>query len=201
MNTMTLKASDAVSIASLFNTTSNEAVTPVLGEIRLTLTAGKLTAYATDRFCAASYECTGDGVDGELRLTLPLAKWIVTNVKPKNKHYTPDPVVIEYDTETRELSVSHAYSTISGSWVSAKFPALETILDTWEADTEAKPVTLNANFLTRLNKFLKDFKKVELWVIETGKGPQHAPTKPGPVRAKSGPFTFLIQPNLLRQPE
>lgn len=201
MNRMTLKASDAVSIASLFNTISNDVVTPVLGEIRLTLTAGKLTAYATDRFCAASYECTGDGVDGELRLTLPLAKWIVTNVKPKNKHYSPAPVVIEYDTETRELSIRHDNATIAGSWISAKFPPLETILDTWEADTEAKPVTLNANFLTRLNKFLRDFKKVELWVIETGKNAAGSTTKPGPVRAKSGPFTFLIQPNLLRQPE
>lgn len=201
MNTITIKAADAVSIASLFNTLARDQVTPVLTEIQLTLTAGKLTAYATDRFCLASYECDADGPDGELRLTTAIAKWIVTNVKPKNKHYAPAPVVIDYDTDIRELSVRHDNATIAGAWTNAKYPGVSQLLESWDADPDAKPVTLNANFLTRLNKFLRDFKKVELWIFETGKAPFSRNDRPGPVRAKSGPFTFLIQPNLLRQPE
>ena len=201
MHTMTLKAADAVSIASLFNTLGRDQVTPVLMEIRLTLTAGKLSAYATDRFCLATYECDADGIDGEMRISTAGAKWIVTNVKPKNKHYAPEPVAIEYDTENCNFTISHNGATLSGFWLKSKFPAVETLFATWEPDTNAQPVTLNANFLTRLNKFLSEFKKVELWALELGKSPEHRPDRPGIVRAKSGRFTFLIQPNLLRQPE
>ena len=201
MNTITLKAADAVSIASLFNTLGREQFTPVLMEINLRITAGTLKAYATDRFTLATYECEADGPDGELRLTTPLAKWIVTNVKPRNKHYTPAPVVISYDPDTREVSASYDLATMAGTWTAQKFPAVETLFESWEPDTNAQPVTLNANFLTRLNKFLSEFKKVELWALELGKSPEHRPDRPGIVRAKSGRFTFLIQPNLLRQPE
>ena len=200
MNSITIKAADAVSIASLVHNVGTDKSLPVLTEIEIKLTAGEITSAGTDRFTATIYRCTGDGPDGVMRISTIAAKWIITNVKPINKHYTPAPVVIEYDPENCNFTISHNGATLSGFWVKSNFPAIVPLIDTWQPETDAKPVTLNSNFLVRLNKFLREFKKVELWAVELGKNANGSTTKPGPVRAVSGGFTFLLQPNLIREP-
>jgi hypothetical protein len=196
---ITLKAADAVSIASLIHAadTSRNPAAPVLSEINLTLTAGQLIAGATDRFCAITYQCPADGPDGELRINAAAAKFITANVKPLNKWHDPAPVVIAYDTNARTFTISHNGASISGEWVAAKYPGIAGLISEWTPAADAQPVTLRAEFLARLGKFLSEFKKVELWAIELGAAPMN-PTKPGPVRAASGNFRALIQPNLIR---
>lgn len=200
MNTMTLKAADAVSIASLIHAadTSRGNVTPVLGEIHLTLTAGQLTATATDRYCAITYQCPADGVDGELRLNAAAAKFLTANVKPLNKWHTPAPVAIEYDTDTRTYNVSHNGASMAGEWVAAKYPGVLSLIQEWRPAEHAQPVTLKAEFMARLGKFLSDFKKVELWAFELGAGTSTRTDRPGPIRATAPGFRFLLMPNLYK---
>jgi hypothetical protein len=199
MQTMTLKAADAVSIASLIHAadTSRNPAAPVLAEINLTLTAGQLTAAATDRFCAVSYKAPADGPDGQLRINAAAAKFITANVKPLNKWHDPAPVVIEYDNDARTFSISQNGATIAGEWVSAKYPDVVSLFDNWQPATDATPVTLRAEFLGRLNKFLSEFKKIDLWAIELGANPRN-PNRPGVTRAASGNFRFIVQPNLIK---
>jgi hypothetical protein len=200
MHTMTLKAADAVSIASLIHAadTSRGNMAPVLGEINLTLTAGQLTATATDRFCAISYQCPADGADGELRINAAAAKFVAANVKPLNKWHTPAPVVIEYDSEPRTYTLSHNGASIAGEWVAAKYPGVLSLITEWRPADLAQPVTLKAEFMARLGKFLSEFKKVELWAFELGANTGTRTDRPGPIRATAPGFRFLLMPNLYK---
>lgn len=199
MKTLNLTAGDALAIASLSATVASKSdakMTPVLGEILLTVSNGTVTAYATDRFCLSRYTGTGDGVDGELRLTPEIAKFLLTNVK-KGRGHSPENVELIYSEEAREVSARYGLAVAGDVWTSAKYPPVSNVLDTWTARTDNMPVTLRAEFLARLGKFINAFRKVELWVLTIGAGSEYHPDKPGPILAKSGPFEVLIQPNLL----
>ena len=200
MQKITLTAANAVALASLVTMTAKDKIPAQLTEIEITLTAGQITALSTDRFCAARYRCPGDGVDGSMRITAAGAKWIQTNVKPKNKHHTPAPVVFEYDTDTRAFWISQDGMSMSGNWDASKYPDLNTLFDGWTAADNAQPVNLRAEFVARLAKFVDAFKKVELWVFELGQDRIGRAERPGPVRARSGGFSVLVMPNLLHTP-
>jgi len=200
MKTLTLKAADAVAIASLIATAdTGRNGAPVLADILVTVDNGNVTAHATDRFALARYDATGDGPDGSLRVTAAMAKWILTNVKKGRGYGSPEPVELTYSEETGEISARHGLAVIGDKWNAGKYPAVETLLTTWTAADTAQPVTLRAEFLARLGKFINDFQKVNYWAVELGTAPMN-PNKPGPVRATSAGFSVLIQPNLIKQP-
>jgi hypothetical protein len=206
MKTLTIKAADAVSIASLINGASKDKWTPILTAIHVRIIDGTVTAISTDRYTAARYDTTGDGPDGELMITADIAKFITANVKAgKSRYAEPEPVELTYSNETREISARHGLAVIGDTWPASStpnrpgtgFPDVASIMDTWTADTTPRAVTLKSEFLARLNKFLDSFKKTDLWLLELGANPNGNATKPGPVMARSGKFSVLIQPNLI----
>jgi hypothetical protein len=147
----------------------------------------------------ARYGATGDGEPGSLRITPAVAKWIMTNVKKGRGYGNPDPVEFTYSEETGELSARHGLAVIGDTWTPAKFPDVDSLFTAWHPAEMAQPVTLRAEFLARLGKFVNDFQKVNYWAVELGANAHLTrDTKPGPVRAKAGEFQVLIQPNLLR---
>lgn len=201
MKTLTLKAADAVAIASLIATAdTGRNGAPVLADILITVDGSNVTAHATDRFALARYDATATfGESGSLRITPAVAKWIITNVKKGRGYGNPEPVELTYSEETGEISARHGLAVIGDKWNGGKYPAVETLLTTWTAADVAQPVTLRAEFLARLGKFINDFQKVNYWAVELGTAPMN-PNKPGPVRATSAGFSVLIQPNLIKQP-
>lgn len=197
MQTLLIKAADAVAIASLIATAAPKRdMAPVLCDISLTVTDGNIHAVATDRFTLAQYTATGDGPNGSLRITPAIAKWILTNVK-KGRYGDPEPVELTYSEDTREISARHGLAVIGDNWQPGKFPAVESLVSGWTAATNSQPVTLRSEFLARLGKFVNAFSKVDYWALELGTAPFH-PDKPGPVRATAAGFSVLLQPNLLK---
>jgi hypothetical protein len=198
MKTLTLKAADAVAIASLIAcTATGRDSAPVLRNVSVTVDGGNVLAIATDRFAVARYGATGDGEPGSLRITPAVAKWIMTNVKKGRGYGNPDPVEFTYSEETGELSARHGLAVIGDTWTPAKFPDVDSLFTAWAAADTVTPVTLRAEFLARLGKFVNDFQKVNYWLIDLGATPGR-PDRPGPVRARAAAFDVLIQPNLLR---
>ena len=199
MKTLQIAAADAVSIASLIhaaNSGSDAKITPVLSEVFVTITDGKLTAAATDRYTAAVYDTDGSGPNGEFRITPAAAKFITANVKRVNKHYSPQPVEFTYDEEKRELGISHGYAAFGDTWQPQKYPDVINLANTWQPADTAQPVKLRGEFLARLYKFLDTFTRVDYWVMTLGRGPDYRPEKPGAVMATAGNFRVLIMPNV-----
>jgi hypothetical protein len=199
MKTLQIAAADAVSIASLIhaaNSGSDAKVTPVLSEVFITVTDGKLTAAATDRFTAAVYDTDATGPDTEFRLTAAACKFITANVKRVNKHYSPEPVEFTVDLESREVAIRHERAVFSDTWQPAKYPDVINLANTWQPADTAQPVKLRGEFLARLYKFLDTFTRVDYWVMTLGRGSDFRPDKPGAVMATAGNFRVLIMPNV-----
>ena len=194
-----IDAADAVSIATLINAAisgANAKITPVLSEILVTITGGKVTAAATDRFTAAIYDTEATGSDGQFRITPAGAKFITANVKRVSKHYTPEPVEFTYDQELRELGISHGRAVFGDTWQPQKYPDIINLANTWQPADKHLPVKLRGEFLARLYKFLDSFARVDYWLLEIGRGSEYKPDKPGAVMATAGKFRVMIQPNI-----
>ena len=200
ITTVSIEAADAVSIASLVNSAATPAgakITPVLGEIEVSLQNNVLTATATDRFMAATYSSTATGQDTTFRLTAAAAKFLAANVKRVNKHYATPPVEFVISQEDREVTISHGGATFTDTWNHAKFPAILNLIDNWQPAAAAQPVKMRAEFLARLYKFVDAFIKVDYWLLELGATTNtHKPERAGPLMATAGKFRVIIMPNI-----
>ena len=198
--TITIEATDAVSIASLINAAASGTdakTTPVLGEIEVLLENGNLSATGTDRFMAATYSSTATGEDTAFRLTAAAAKFLAANVKRVNKHYATPAVEFVIDQDARQVTISHGGATFSDTWNAAKFPAILGMINNWQPADTAQPVKLRGEFLARLYKFTDSFIRVDYWVLELGSAKSaFRPDRPGPVLATAGKFRVMIQPNI-----
>ena len=198
--TITIEATDAVSIASLINAAASGTdakTTPVLGEIEVLLENGNLSATGTDRFMAATYSSTATGEDTAFRLTAAAAKFLAANVKRVNKHYATPAVEFVIDQDARQVTISHGGATFSDTWSAAKFPAILGMINNWQPADTAQPVKLRGEFLARLYKFTDSFIRVDYWVLELGSAKSaYRPDRPGPVLATAGKFRVMIQPNI-----
>ena len=198
--TITIEATDAVSIASLINAAASGTdakTTPVLGEIEVLLENGNLSATGTDRFMAATYSSTATGEDTAFRLTAAAAKFLAANVKRVNKHYATPAVEFVIDQDARQVTISHGGATFSDTWSAAKFPAILGMINNWQPADTAQPVKLRGEFLARLYKFTDSFIRVDYWVLELGSAKSaFRPDRPGPVLATAGKFRVMIQPNI-----
>ena len=198
--TITIEATDAVSIASLINAAASGTdakTTPVLGEIEVLLENGNLSATGTDRFMAATYSSTATGEDTAFRLTAAAAKFLTANVKRVNKHYATPAVEFVIDQDARLVTISHGGATFSDTWNAAKFPAILGMINNWQPADTAQPVKLRGEFLARLYKFTDSFIRVDYWVLELGSAKSaFRPDRPGPVLATAGKFRVMIQPNI-----
>lgn len=197
---VTLSKNQALSIATLLVATdqTRNAAAPVLTEIRVIIADGKLTAYATDRFMAVKYQDTVDAADVEFRLTRNLAKFISTNVKAK--YYGDVEIIIDDENGDVTVSLDYGQQKLTERPVSAKFPAVETLIDTWTADNTFRSLALKIEFLARLEKIKLDGEFADLWHFEPGLNTNNS-NRPGPVMATAAKdperLVALVQPNLL----
>lgn len=193
-----LTKNQALAITSLgiFTDTTRQSVTPVLTEIELAVTDNKLTAVATDRFCVARYVDEVIGQDLTLRLTRDMVKFLATALKTKGM---PLDTTIELG-EDNKVTATVAGRTYTDTPVTAKYPDVNSLIQNWIAATELTALSINTEFLGKLQKLTANGEKATLWRFEHG-GNAYNPAKPGPLKATAlkvdGKLTALIQPNLL----
>lgn len=210
MLTITLKAADAVAIASLIATADGKD-SPALAQVRLVPNAdGVLVAVATNRYVAATYFLGMDApvdlpVDG-IGLSPAACKFIAANVKRVNKWTTREDVEIIANIEARELSVRHGAAVLGDTWPAGKYPVqILGLVDSWQPAPEVAPVRIGQTWLNQLGKLMDGFTKVDSWILELGANAAYVAgdlsrtaTRPGPIRAKSGNYIALIQPRVDR---
>lgn len=186
----------AVTGLAVFADNPRSSYTPVLTELELKVRDNTLTAVATDRFCVAQYvdEIVGDDVT--LRLTSEMVKFLATALKTKGM---PLNTTIELG-EDNKVTATVAGRTYTDTPVTAKYPDVNSLIQNWIAATELTALSLNAEFLAKLQKLTANGEKATLWRFEHG-GNAYNPAKPGPLKATAlkvdGKLTALIQPNLL----
>lgn len=192
-----LTKNQAETIASLavFADNPRKSWTPVLTEIAITITEGKLTATATDRFCLMTYTAElEEPVTAEFRLTNDLAKFIKSNLTKK----TLGGVTITLGEEgSVTVEIAGGVTMTSGYLTTAKFPAVLSLLEGWSEAAEAATLTLNAEFLAKLAQIKLNGEKQEKWNLTPGLN-KNNPNRPGPLKATAGEsLSGLIQPNLV----
>jgi len=191
---ITLNTNDAVSIASLSNfAQSGRDAHPELARVYLSITDGKLTALATDRYSMASYELQLDEpINEDISLSLNACKWITTNIKKTTTGSVvltrkEDTIVIDTDNGsfTDEITV-----TKSGKRF---FDFIEERVQ--ETAIEAYSVKLKVHQLLKLGKLSSNFGKVDQ-VVQT-LTPKERENRAGPVIVAADNFRVIIQPNNL----
>jgi len=193
-----LTKNQALAITSLavFADNPRSTATPVLTELELAVTDNKITAVATDRFCIARYVDDVIGDNLTLRLTPDMVKFLATALKTKGM---PLNTTIELGQDNK-VTATVAGRTYTDTPVTAKYPAVNGLIENWIAATELTALSLRAEFLGKLQKLTANGEKAELWRFEHGANAFN-PAKPGPLKATAikadGKLTALIQPNLL----
>ena len=203
MITITLEASDAVSIASLINLTDPK--TPGLDSVFVTSSTTDTVALATDRYVLGRYKAeeptTTASEPIEWKLTAKACKFITANVKPLNKWHTPTPLTVEINPENNSFTINTGQTTFSDTWTKGLHNGtgqnLTKLVDEWRPAELALPNYLTLKFLVKLSKLVNGFTKIDKFVFEIGANEYNA-KKPGPMRASAnGGWEVLIQPNLM----
>ena len=167
---------------------------PVLTEIACRITDNTLTAWATDRYALVQFTDTVQAADCEFRLTNGLAKFIKANT---GKRYS-GPVEITLD-ESGSVTVSLDYGRqqLTETPTRANFPKVETLLENWKAEAEAKVFGLTIELLARLDAIVINGEKATRWKLQQGQDLNNT-NRPGPLLAKHGEkLTALVQPALV----
>jgi hypothetical protein len=190
-----LTKNQGITLGSLlvFAENPRSSVTRQLTEIYCKIEAGKLTAWATDRYCLVQFTDTLEQPDCEFRLTYNQAKFLKTNLKAK--YSGPVEIVLE-DSGSVTVSLDYGTQRLTESPSQAKYPALETLLEGWQASTEAIVLNFRIDLLAKLDQVKINGQAAEVWQLEAGLN-KHNPSKPGPLKATYGSqLTALVQPNL-----
>lgn len=191
----------AKQIASMVLFTDKKSHVPALQLIKITFDS-KITAVATDRYCAAvgqwHYDATDTDSDnhGTVYIDAAAAKFITGLVARPG-------AVVEFDTEPngqvrvkyQQYSDYQAMQTVPA--FDGKFPAVETLFDDLVVGGVEK-ISLNVSFLAKLARLIgDDGKKLDqAWNFTYHTGPN--PNRPSPVVATNSAYRVLIQPNLPR---
>lgn len=164
---------------------------PVLTEIACRITDNTLTAWATDRYALVQFSDTVEAADTEFRLTHGLAKFIKANT---GKRYSGPVELILDESGSVTVSLDYGRQQLTETPIKANFPKVESLIENWKAETEAKIFGLNIELLARLDDIILNGDKATRWSIELGENP-HNPNRPGPLLAKHGEkLTALVQP-------
>lgn len=203
MITITIEATDAVSIASLINLTDPK--TLGLDSVFLASSPTNTVAIGTDRYVLGRYtsqqSTTTASEPIEWKLTSNACKFITANVKPLNKWHTPTPLTVEIDPDQRSFTISTGQASFSDTWdrqaPRTNSETLGKIVDEWKAAELALPNQIAIKFLVKLSKLMNGFTKIDKFVFQLGHNDRN-PTKPAPIRASApGGWEVLIQPNLM----
>lgn len=196
-NTITLTREQFRSLASLATLTSSDAVTPVLSVINVTITAGQLTAVATDRYRLGRVQFPVAASDVTFKLEAKALKSFMATAK---KH--AGDVTLLPDTDGVLVAAGGSQILIGDSSRGVTFPPVERLITNWaEATTPGIPeLGLDLGFLADIKNI---YAPSDPWKIDTHRGLQfkfatgeHG--KPCPVLITDGDDTLqiLIQPKM-----
>lgn len=191
-----LTKNQALTLATLSVFNGRNEVTPVLTETLVTIADNKLTAVATDRFAAVKFtdQVIADNV--EFRLTPTLSKFLKTNLV---KSYRGNVIVEIAGTDEITIFLDTGLS-ITDTPSTQKFPAINTLFESWQPATAARAIAYKIEFLARLEKIKLDGEFADLWHLESGVNPSGNTNRPGPTlatSAKSDNLVALVQPNTI----
>jgi hypothetical protein len=202
MITVTIEASDAVSIASLINLSDPK--TLGLDSVFVSSSTTRTVAIATDRYVLGRYTAEEPATLSGLidwKLTANACKFITANVKPINKWHTPTPLTVEINPENNSFTINTGQTTFSDTWTLGPHRTtsenLGRLVDDWKPAELALPNQLAIKFLVKLSKLVNGFSKIDKYVFQIGANDRN-PSKPGPIMASAnGGWEVLIQPNLM----
>lgn len=191
-----LTKNQALTLATLSAFNSREKVTPVLTETLVTIADNKLTAMATDRFAAVKFTDDVIADDVEFRLTPNLSKFLKTNLV---KAYRNQVWIDVADNGAVTITLSEG-AALTETPSTGKFPAINTLFESWQPATAAMATAYAIEKLARLEKIKLDGEFADLWHLESGANPNGNTNRPGPTlatSAKDDRLVALVQPNLL----
>ena len=199
--TLPLKVAKQIASMAIF-TDSKRGHVPALQLIKITFDS-KITAVATDRYCAAigqwHYDATDTDTQGAHHGTVYIdqagAKFIA-GLSPQigaNVEFNVEPngqYVISYQ-QFSDYQAKHFSPPFTG-----QYPAVETLFDGLVVGG-VETLALNVSFLAKLGKLIGDNGKKldQAWEFTYHK--EVRPNRPSPVVAINSAYKVLIQPNLL----
>lgn len=186
-----LKQAKQIASLAVFAGRERDTYTPALSVISVRIADGKITAYATDRYCIGKLELTTDQESPVEFYLSPESVKFINGISNTYKAYSVSLVI-----EERKLSIEFLGNSFSEVMFAGKYPSVETLWD----NLVAGPVTelgLRPEFIGKLGKLIgDDGKKLDdAWRFKFHADPESK--KPKPVLATNSCYTVLIQPAML----
>lgn len=198
MATVSLTPETLQYVANLSAFVSKDRYTPILSGVAVTVSGGKITAIATDRYAIAQYK--GETAKkGELpRVVIP-AKLLTTAAEGSK---VAAKVRLTHNETDNTITFDWGYGSASDSAIAGDFPPLEQVFTFDESDWGGIPggTVLNPVLLAPLSSLTRASRRVaDRLILFEFHGQINAkahPNKLRPIRATGDGYTVLIQPNL-----
>ena len=186
-----LKQAKQIASLAVFTGRERDTYTPALSVISVRIANGKITAYATDRYCIGKLELA---TDQESRVDLYLSLDSVKFINGISNTYKAYNVSLKID--DGKLSIEFLGNTFSEVMFAGKYPAVENLWDNLVAGPVGE-LALRPEYVGKLGKLVgDDGKKLDgSWRFTFHADPESK--KPKPVLATNSCYTVLIQPSML----
>ena len=186
-----LKQAKQIASLAVFAGRERDTYTPALSVISVRIADGKITAYATDRYCIGKLELTTDQESPVEFYLSPESVKFINGISNTYRTYN-----VSLRIEDGKLAIEFLGNSFSEVMFAGKYPAVENLWD----NLVAGPVTelgLRPEFIGKLGKLIgDDGKKLDgSWRFTFHADPESK--KPKPVLATNSCYTVLIQPAML----
>jgi hypothetical protein len=187
-----LKQLKQIASLAVFAGRERDTYTPALSVISVRIADGKITAYATDRYCIGKLELTTDHTFSAEFYLSPESVKFINGIKSVRGDYHLASVEID----DSKVVIDYNSNSFSEVMFAGKYPSVEALWD----NLVAGPVTelgLRPEFIGKLGKLIgDDGKKLDgSWKFTFHADPDTK--KPKPVLASNSCYTVLIQPSML----
>lgn len=176
-------------IAALANFTTSNDVTPIIGNVAVSMQNGELVAYATDRYTIAEYRTQLENAPADFDSILIPADFLTKLARSVRRN-----MFVHMSVGLDSATFNFAGGSMTVTLSTGNFPPVERLLVD-EPTNLPESVLLRPTLLARLAK-LKDFTKApkdgEVRFLFQSAGDRDN----APVQISGGPYRVLIQPNL-----
>jgi hypothetical protein len=186
-----LKQAKQIASLAVFTGRERDTYTPALSVISVRITNGKITAYATDRYCIGKLElATDQELSAEFYLSLDSVKFI-NGISNTYKAYN-----VSLTIDDGDITIGFLGNSFSERMFAGKYPAVENLWDNLVAGPVSE-LALKPDFIGKLAKLIgDDGKKLDgSWRFKFHADPETK--KPKPVLATNSCYEVLIQPAML----
>jgi len=211
MQSITLAPAHVHSIASIAVATTKESVTPILEHVQIEVTAGALTAIATDRYrvVRVQFDLPADEKTGEVAnlepVAIPATLLVAFSKALKAAKVTPA-LAVTLTVEGSRVTLAHLSGVqLAGDLSAANFPPVDRLIDGYKPG-DVRDVILKPAFVADAAKFMLPSDPTPAAAKDAGWNMQFSDAskdKPGPVLltrseegAGTGHIQYMLQPNL-----